>query len=364
MRKLLFITFSNKQAYTGGGQGAKRNLKSLQDVFGKENVCTYIIQPEEKREFKNKVRRGLEILKGYMGGLTSQGLGDIIRLIRRENCTDLFIDSSLLGVVAKHARKQFPALRIYTFFQNIEFDFTKSNTIDCKDYLHSFWIPLSYFNESCACRYSDKAIVLNERDASRLKQLYHKEADGMIPVWMIDDYTDTPANNAEIDFSQKREALFVGSYFFGNTKGLKWFCNEVLPLTDLHLTIVGSGMEAFVDDIQISSQITIYDNVPDLVPYYEKADFVILPIVSGGGMKVKTAEALKYGKFIIGTHEALEGYQVNGDIATICTDKDSFISAIESFKQPYRFNEASRQLFKQKYSYNATFEQYKNIINQ
>jgi len=37
---------------------------------------------------------------------------------------------------------------------------------------------------------------------------------------------------------------------------------------------------------------------------------VILPIISGSGMKTKTAEALMYGKSIIGIKEAFEGYKM------------------------------------------------------
>ena len=36
--------------------------------------------------------------------------------------------------------------------------------------------------------------------------------------------------------------------------------------------------------------------VDDLAPYYKKAAAVIMPIFMGGGMKVKTAEALMNGK--------------------------------------------------------------------
>lgn len=38
---------------------------------------------------------------------------------------------------------------------------------------------------------------------------------------------------------------------------------------------------------------------------------MVMPIFSGSGMKVKTAEALMYGKFLIGTKEAFEGYEID-----------------------------------------------------
>jgi hypothetical protein len=81
-------------------------------------------------------------------------------------------------------------------------------------------------------------------------------------------------------------------------------------------------------------------------------------------MKVKTAEALKYGKYIIGTREALEGYDTNSDVATVCHDTQSFIKAIQEFHAPYKFNVASRKLFVEKYSYEASLVKFKAIIKQ
>jgi hypothetical protein len=99
-----------------------------------------------------------------------------------------------------------------------------------------------------------------------------------------------------------------------------------------------------------------------LKPYYEKADFVVQPITTGGGMKVKTAEALKYGKFIIGTKESLEGYDFNPEIATICNTATEFTEAISNYNRPFKFNAPSRLLFKQKYSYDAVISSYEKIL--
>lgn len=362
MRKILFITFANKQKYTGGGQGTKRNMYALEQLFGKENFYAYIIPPRQgKRNLSEKLQKVIDILHCRMGGLTAEAQHNILSLIKKESFTDLFIDSSLLGQMAKHARKRFPHLKIYTYFQNLELDFITSNIRDGKEYLHAYWIPMTKYNERCACRYSDKVITLNDRDSRRLHLLYGRKEDGQIPVWMKDDYTPTALQTPTTSES-KRRALFVGSYFFGNTQGLAWFCQEVLPEANIHLTIVGSGMEAFAHDITMNPDIEIYSDVPDLTPFYEDADFVILPITTGGGMKVKTAETLKYGKYIIGTQEALEGYDINPEVASICLTKEEFIRSIRQFNRPYKLNAPSRNLFCEKYEYKAIAKRYQSIL--
>lgn len=361
-RKLLFVTFANKQAYTGGGQGARRNLKGLLAVLGKENAISYIIHPQEgRRTLGQKLVRVSELFKCYMGALSDKSLHDILDILDKEQCTDLFIDSSQLGLIARIARRRYPTLRIYTFFQNIEYDFMRSNVIEGHDHLHTFWIPMVKFNEECACRYSDKIIVFNRHDALRLKKLYQCFTNAIIPISMTDNYHDD-VQLLPVDYSKPREALFVGSYFFGNTAGLRWFCKEVLPHTDIHLIIVGSGMQAFANDIPSTDRVSIYSDVPDLTPFFEQADFMLLPITSGGGMKVKTAEGLKYGKYIIGTREALEGYEASDEVAAICHSKEDFLQAISNFRHPYKFNAASRQLFKEKYSFEVSIESFRKLL--
>ena len=360
-RKLLHITFANALAYTGGRQGTERNKKAIRACLGDRAMDTYTITPYQgPHDIRFYLRRISEIVKKYMGGLTEQHLKNIIAMLDTGEYTDIFIDSSLLGYIAKTVRKRFPHLCIYTYFQNVEYDFISSSVWDGKDYLHAFMIPITKYNERCACKDSDKTIVLNSRDETRVLDVYHKKVDMQIPVWMTDDYMDNPpCIPAE---KGTKEALFVGSYFFGNTQGLKWFCKEVLPHVNIHLTIVGSGMDAFANDIETSEKISIYSNVPSLKPYYEKADFVVLPVTTGGGMKVKTAETLKYGKYIIGTKESLEGYDVNSEIATICNTAAEFIEAICNYNRPFKFNAPSRLLFKQKYSYNAVISSYKKVL--
>ena len=64
---------------------------------------------------------------------------------------------------------------------------------------------------------------------------------------------------------------------------------------------------------------------------YTNAYGVIMPIFLGSGMKVKTTEALMYGKAIIATDEALTGYSIDGiDGIYKCNSAEEFIDAINN----------------------------------
>ena len=89
-------------------------------------------------------------------------------------------------------------------------------------------------------------------------------------------------------------------------------------------------MDFIKNDLTNTANIEIYSNVPDLNPFFDDADFVVLPILSGSGMKVKTAESLMNGKFIIGTDEAFRGYDITEKVGVICNSAQEFIVAINN----------------------------------
>ena len=363
MRKILYITFANEESATGGGQCAGRNLESIQCLLGKENVVDYILSPKKDRSLIERLSRFVGVIKGYMGGLTDEHVANIMKMIDDGGFTDVFIDNSQLGSLAKLIRSRRSDIRIFTFFHNIEQDYMRSVTVESGDYKHAFWIRGGAINEKDACRYSDCVIALNRKDSLRMAERYSREADAVIPITMKDNYHDISQEQL-IPCSKggTKEVFFLGSYFPGNVKGLKWFCEEVLPEVDIHFTIAGAGMDAFAKDITLTDKITLYSFVDDLTSLYENADFVLLPIISGGGMKVKTAESLKYGKFLIGTPEAFEGYDINDEIASVCTSKEEFIRQINAFCRPYKYNMASRELFKKNHSFDVSLETFKNIL--
>ena len=188
--------------------------------------------------------------------------------------------------------------------------------------------------------------------------------DAIVPVTFNDTYSKK--SYPEQLTSRKPLCLFLGAYFAPNCEGIEWFSRNVYPNVDIEMKIVGKGMSRIKDNYYVPDGTRIVSDAPDLVPYYEEADIMVLPIFKGSGMKVKTCESLMYGKNIIATTEALEGYDLDYDrMGAKCNTAREFIDAINSFAENPRprFNRYCRDVFLQKYSTESVVETFRKILN-
>lgn len=359
MRKFLIVRFTGESRYSGGLQCSDRNSESIRTIFGQEQVLTYEIKPYANRSSVQAILvRAADIFKGYMGGLNAAQEKEILAIIADRHITDVFLDNSLLGLLAKKIGRRYPEVRIYTFFHNLEFKFMKDYVRVNHDWLRLYWPVLSHKNERAAIKYSHKIIALNSRDSQAIEKQYGRKADALIPI----TFKASPLRASDTPAGPVKEALFIGSYFYPNVEGVRWIVKNVLPHVDIRLTVVGAGMDKLAAELRSHGNIQVYSNVPDLSSYFEQADFVLLPIFSGSGMKVKTAESLMNGKYIIGSTEALQGYEFDGQVAQECNTADEFIAAIDGFGLPSKFNAPSRRLFEEKYSFEASLESFRTVL--
>jgi glycosyltransferase involved in cell wall biosynthesis len=181
---------------------------------------------------------------------------------------------------------------------------------------------------------------------------------------LLDKLPKNTGNTSEI--LDEKFALFVGGTFYANRAGITWFGKYVAPNIDIKTYIVGRGFEKFKDELEIDGKVIVIGEVDSLSEWYLKAHFVIAPIFDGSGMKTKVAEALMYGKKIIGTPEAFTGYEEISDIAgRVCRTAADFVEAIESVDEivTSSFDKDLRSIYEEKYSYTASRARLERIMN-
>jgi hypothetical protein len=347
---ILYIGENIQTTKTGGDVINKRNI----DVLRRITNNIYFIEPIRRNNILSIIK---DALRGYAGFLTPKIKTHVCETVKNSNIDIVFLSSSRIGRLSRDIKKIKPNIKIITFAHNVEKHYTQEELEikkSLKNYMAAIVLP---YNEKIATQYSDYIIVLNQRDKNLLLKLYNRDANLILPTSFNDlydkNYIITKSELEPIQF------LFVGSNFFPNIYGIKWFVKNVLPHISGNLTIVGKDMQKL--DIN-SERVQIIDYVEDLSTYYYHADIVISPIFHGAGMKTKTAEALMYGKPILGTKEAFEGYDLDykkvGGLFSTAEEMISLINHLKG-KDLDQMGKYARKIFEGKYSIETTHLQMK-----
>jgi hypothetical protein len=151
-------------------------------------------------------------------------------------------------------------------------------------------------------------VTMVSREEIELVQRYRPEHDFFYYIPLPDAKGVAHYSYASKERKRSLEALIVASRNPANERSLRWFLNSIwtriidLPL---QLTIVGNIDVSFKG--QDYDKVEFTGIVDDLQSMYLKSDLVILPITNGGGIAIKTLEALQTGLPISCTRHAMRG---------------------------------------------------------
>jgi hypothetical protein len=317
---------------SGGGVVSSANYYAIKKIF--PSISVIDINKVSDKPFKNRfLSKGLTLLHSlfnYSAGLSPKILKAIVNSedVSKSDC--IWIDGSLFGILNELLKIKYPSIKIITFFHNVEFDFMSSLGAK-RGRFYSYIVKSSCYNESLAIKYSDYIFTLSSSDSNRLKILYNRSSDLVLPVTFESVDISGPCKNTSTDM------LFVGSDFPPNVEAIKYLSDKVMPFVNKKLVVVGKGMEKY-RGLYNAHNIEIIGFVDDISEYYKKCNIVLTPIFSGAGMKVKVAEALNFGKVVIGTPFSFIGYDDNGNTDSFLIKADNasdYITLISSTYPDY-----------------------------
>lgn len=359
---LLFVGVIASDCSTGALQVTNRNLSLLKQVLGHEGVVVFDLAGSI-----SEARKLHQVVRGFLSGLTDKTEAQVLRAIESHHISIVFIDNSLLGKLAKSIKSRHPNVKVILNFHNDEVHYFKALLKTTKKIWHLLSIQAAAYNQRLGINNADSIITLNERDKLMLKQAYGAKSNevkwNVVPV----SYRDT--HNIEYATQKKNNdvlnLLFIGSYFFPNFQGIKWFIINVLPKINAKLTIVGKGFEVVKDELEKAGSVQVVGYAKELAPFYQEADVVVAPIFVGGGMKTKIAEALMHGKIVLGTRESFEGYASCPNVLIECNTVSDFVSWFQSNKplSLSQYGKEARALFLSSYSHEVAIKKLRTIIN-
>jgi len=293
----LLITLMDPHAPPGGRELLSRlNARALEALLGDGLKVHRLNKPD--------ARLG-SALRGHLNGLDPPGIAQVVARVGEMRAGQVFVDGSNLGRVVAPIKRAHPNVRVVTFFHNVEARFFLGAARAKRTALSLGLLAANHAAERKAVRHSDAIVCLSARDGDGLRRLYGRGPDYISPL-ALDDAL--PSSRVAAAPDSERYLLCVGGAFYANLSGVRWFAEAVAPHSPLPIVIVGRGMEILQREFSGLPNIRIIGQTDDLAHWYAGAYCVVAPVFEGSGMKTKIAEALMFGKRIIGTAEAFSGY--------------------------------------------------------
>lgn len=362
--------FLEKDSY-GGSIVSNINLNAIKkvqniDVHTISLARTNSLRGDDRNDFlfcsSSRLRTALSNLTLYAGRLSGVNLNKIKEIILQKNPDIIYLDSSFFGLVAKWVKRKLPHIEVICFFHNVEFDFEMSRLKSGG--LHFFpSLIASYYSELLTICYSDKIVSLHQKESQRLKSLYKRSADYLIPVCI-----GKSSVNVKPECGDIFKVGFLGTAFFANVEAAKYITKYIAPRfnsNEVEFIIAGAGFDKY-DDVLLQPNVKVVGYVESLTKFYKDVNVMLLPIFSGAGMKVKVAEAMSYNKPIIASPFCLFGYEESVNMTSVisCQNLEEFIIAISMFKDSKNIMVNTEALFERNHSFGACISYFNNMLNE
>lgn len=228
---------------------------------------------------------------------------------------------------------------------------------DCRENLKQAAIKGLYERVFAPCL--DRVWVVSAEDRRAMRWV-----TGLAGVdWIgtgVDSEHYQPGSEAETDSS----CIFWGRLDFGpNLQGLAWFCQHVWP--ELRRQVRGAslsihGFQPGPEAWKLADQegIRLVADLPDLRPEIARSAVVVLPFVSGRGIKNKLLEAASMGKAIVCSPLACSGLRGGPDLPLVrAGEPAAWVKAIRGLwadpERRYRLGAEARRWVVQHHSWQS-----------
>lgn len=135
-----------------------------------------------------------------------------------------------------------------------------------------------------------------------------------------------------------RRLTMLGTMFWPpNSEGAVWFAEAVLPrvlqaVPDAVFTVIGkqppASVRSLADRFGAAVSVEGYVDAVDVEPYLARTAAFVVPLLSGGGMRVKILDAWAWGVPVVSTRLGAEGVDVRPDEdVLLADDPDAFADA-------------------------------------
>lgn len=254
----------------------------------------------------------------------------LIKILQEQKPDIIHIEGIYLVIYADIIRKHSTAPLILRS-HNIEHEIWKRTAENEKNILKKWYLKnlsakIKNF-ELEKMHLFDAIIAITDRDAAFYKTYQYK---GKLKT--ISAGVDLELYQPKQLKSNKPSISFLGSMeWMPNIQGVEWYLEKVWPtlrksFPELTLHIAGKNMSSELKN-RIIDGVTFHGTIPDAAEFLTHHTFMIVPLLSGGGMRLKIVEAMALGRCIISTSIGAEGIEATDNIdIVIANNAEEFIT--------------------------------------
>jgi len=188
----------------------------------------------------------------------------------------------------------------------------------------------------------DAVAAITEPDRRRLLALGCAEPVAFVPAGvdatrLAPDPTIRP---------KPRTVFIIGSHeWLPNREGVEWFLTNIWPqvheqLPELELHLAGRAISPAIQQRHGRDNIYVHGFVESASHFMQQYELMLVPLLSGGGMRVKIIEGMALGKCILSTGLGSEGIAVReGHDILLCDEPQEWVARLQAYYQdelPYQ----------------------------
>ncbi len=212
---------------------------------------------------------------------------------------------------------------------------------------------------------SDGNIFISENDENYYLKNSSEKRSITLPVQLgiSKNISDTPHHPLRL--------FHIGAMdWLPNVEGVEYFIKEVFPairnlFPEVELHLAGKAMPHSFHQYA-SNYIFIHGEVKDAGEFMQQNDVLIVPLLSGSGIRIKILEAMSYGKPVITTHAGIQGINATHQHEILLANStEEWLAAIEYVNRADHYKniiDNAIAFLQQHYSEAALQKKYINFI--
>jgi polysaccharide biosynthesis protein PslH len=272
----------------------------------------------------------------FAGRFRSTSFSEVLISILKENTFDIIqLEHLYLCLYLPEIRKH-SAARVVLRPQNIEHQIWDRYYRGIKNPAKRGWLRLETEKlkrfETGAAQAVDAIIALSSKDADWFRD--HAPGTPVTDVPIGVDLERFAENTIQANQGETPLFYHLGSMDWRpNVEGLEWFIREVMPLLKVRFPLIrihlaGKHMPRWFFE-QADENLLVEGMVPDAFDFQQDKAVMLVPLLSGSGIRVKIIEGMAMGKAIISTTIGAEGLPLeDGRNILIADTPERFVAQI------------------------------------